>query len=97
MKNPIIMNGRSFTTSGIVGGTAQNAAMDTAAPAMQKTLVRCARLPKKRSVAQPATTIPRLPPTISKTKQSVVAEASESAFVSIRSTMPQSNAAKRTV
>ena len=73
------------------------AAIAAAAPPMQTTLVLCARLSKKRSVAHPATTMPALPPTISKTKQSVVAEASERPFVSMRSTIPQSSAATRTV
>ena len=60
MKNPIMANGISFATSGADVGTAQNPATASAMPRKQNTHVRCVRLPKMWSLAQPAASMPKM-------------------------------------
>ena len=60
MKKAISVKGMASTHAEAVSGTSQKIAVEMMAPSIQNTQVRWARLPKIWSVAQPATTMPRL-------------------------------------
>ena len=70
--------------------------MNSAAPAMQKTQVRCARPPRNLSVAQPATSIPTMP-AISNIATSQPAWLMLTPLDWLSSVGPQSSTEKRTM
>ena len=97
MKKAISVKGMASTHAEAVSGTSQKIAVEMMAPSIQNTQVRWARLPKIWSVAQPATTMPRLPPTNSKTATMMPATATDTPFEPGRSIIPQSSIEKRTM
>ena len=61
MQKPAAHSVAKSSHTGASAGSLQKRKTKSAAPAMQKTQVRCARPPRNLSVAQPATSIPTMP------------------------------------
>lgn len=91
------MKGTAITHGETVSGMHQNTIVMTIVPSIQKTHVRCARLPNSRSVAHPAITMPRFPPINSNAATMIPATATDIPLVWGRSIIPQSSNENRTM
>ena len=96
MQNPAAQSVVNSSQIGASAGSCQNRKTNSAAPAMQKTQVRCARPLSHLSVAQPAKSMPRMP-AISNIATSHPACDIETPFDWLSSEGPQSSTEKRTM
>ena len=96
MQNPAAQSVVNSSQIGASAGSCQNRKTNSAAPAMQKTQVRCARPPKNLSEIQPASSMPVIPHT-SKMATVQPAMLDERPRDSCKKVGPQSSTAKRTI